>query len=262
VALYIGGGSATATRTTGPIIIGADSTASGGINIGTDTDLAVPTDNTINIGSASYATIVKGSLSVVNGLTVSGGNSSITSGGAITGTSIISPSLNAAAVSTNVDIATTQTSGDLNIGTGARTTAGEISIGTGSGAINNVINIGGANSRTTLGGYFYNSVTGYIAGISPILSMNSNTLPFTISTSVMRDYLVRFTGTASGTMTVPAGYPDGQRITVKNTGSGTITVTFTGGIYATGATATSASISLAAGGFVSAINLGSSWIQT
>jgi hypothetical protein len=92
--------------------------------------------------------------------------------------------------------------------------------------------------------------------------MNSNTLPFTISTSVMRDFLVRFTGTASGTMTIPTGYPDGQRITVKNTGSGTITIAYTGSIYATGATALSASIVIGAGGFVSAINLGSSWIQT
>jgi hypothetical protein len=169
---------------------------------------------------------------------------------------------NASAGGTDINIASTQTSGDLNIGTGARTTGGVISIGTGSGAINNVINIGGAGSRTTLTGYLYNSVTGYIAGLSPVLSMNSNTLPFTISPSVMSDYLVRFTGTANGTMTIPSGYPEGQRITVKNTGSGTITITFTGAIYLTGATTTSASIGIGAGGFVSAINLGTTWIQT
>ena len=78
----------------------------------------------------------------------------------------------------------------------------------------------------------------------------------------MSDYLIRFTGTASGTMTIPSGYLEGQRITVKNTGSGTITITFTGGIYLTGATTTSGSSSIGAGGFVSAINLGTSWIQT
>jgi hypothetical protein len=54
--LYIGCGSTTAAHTTGPIIIGADSTGTGGINIGTDTDLTVPTVDTINIGSAGYAT--------------------------------------------------------------------------------------------------------------------------------------------------------------------------------------------------------------
>jgi hypothetical protein len=278
-ALYIGGGSAAATRTTGPIIIGADSTASGGINIGTDTDLTVPDVNTINIGSASYTTIIKGTLSIVGNIvsaltststistssSISTTSGSISSAGAITGTSIIAPSLNASAVSTDVNIATNQTSGTLNIGTGARTTvssSGNINIGTGSGSANNRIFIGGANSRSTIEGHIYNSVTGYIAGISAVASLNSNLLPFPLSTSVMRDYLLRFTGTASGTLTIPSGYPEGQRITVKNTGSGTITVTFTGGIYATGATATSASIVIGAGGFVSAINLGTVWIQT
>ncbi|AIW01902.1 MAG: hypothetical protein ASQ68_gp12 [Yellowstone Lake virophage 6] len=277
-ALYIGGGSASATRTTGPIIIGADSTASGGINIGTDTDLAVPTDNTINIGSASYATIIKGTLSIVGNIvsaltststistssSISTTSGSISSAGVITGSSIIAPSLNASAVSTDVNIATTQTSGTLNIGTGARTTtssSGNINIGTGS-TLNNRIFIGGANSRSTIEGSLYNSITGYIAGASAVASYNSNLLPFSLGTTVMSDYLVRFTGTASGTLTIPSGYPEAQRITVKNTGSGTITVTFTGGIYATGATATSASIVIGAGGFVSAINLSTSWIQT
>jgi len=275
-ALYIGGGSA--ARTFGPIIIGSDSGASGGINIGTDTDLAVPAVDTINIGSASYATIIKGTLSIIGNIvsaltssstistssSISTTSGSISSAGVITGTSVVAPSLNASAVSTDVNIATTQTSGTLNIGTGARTTvssSGNINIGTGS-TLNNRIFIGSSNSRSTIEGHIYNSVTGYIGGITAVASLNSNLLPFPLSTSVMRDYLFRFTGTASGTLTVPSGYPEGQRITVKNTGSGTITITFTGGIYATGASVTSASVVIGAGGFVSAINLGTSWIQT
>jgi hypothetical protein len=212
----------------------------------------------IQIGNSATKIGLDGATTALSIATASG---SISSGGIITGTSVVAPSFNASSNTTDVGIATTQTSGDLNIGTGARTTAGVISIGTGS-AVNNVINIGGANSRSTIGGYLYNSVTGYIAGIPAVLSMNSNTLPFTISTSVMSDYLIRFTGSASGTMTIPAGYPEGQRITVKNTGSGTITITFSGGIFPTGSTTSSASISIGAGGFVSAINLGTVWIQT
>ena len=71
-ALYIGGGSATATRTDGPIIIGSDSTATGGINIGTGTNLTVPTTNTINIGQTSYTTNVNGALTTTGLLTANG----------------------------------------------------------------------------------------------------------------------------------------------------------------------------------------------
>ena len=67
-ALYLGGGSTTAARTTGPIIIGSDSTATGGINIGTGTDLTVPTVNTLNIGKSSYTTNINGTV-VPNGIT-------------------------------------------------------------------------------------------------------------------------------------------------------------------------------------------------
>jgi len=129
-ALYIGCGSASATRTTGPILIGADSTASGGINIGTDTDLAVPTDNTINIGSTGYATIVKGSLSVVNGLTVSGGNISLTTAsGTITapsGGNLIGPYKNAVSASASITTGGVITGASLVLGAGAITSCGAI----------------------------------------------------------------------------------------------------------------------------------------
>jgi hypothetical protein len=86
--LYIGGGSATASHTNGPIIIGADSTATGGINIGTKTDLTVPTENTINIGSASYTTNIKGTQTNTGLITANGGVKSslldvLTSGGGL-----------------------------------------------------------------------------------------------------------------------------------------------------------------------------------
>ena len=131
--LYIGCGSATATRTSGPIFIGADSTASGGINIGTDSDLTVPAVNTINIGSSGgYATIVKGTL---------------TSNGILTAPSVIAPSFNASADATTVGISTTQTTGALNIGTGVRTGTGLINIGGGATAAAS-INIGQIGTTT------------------------------------------------------------------------------------------------------------------
>jgi hypothetical protein len=81
--LYRGCGSTTASHTTGPIIIGADSTGTGGINIGTDTDLTVPTVDTINIGSATYATNIKGTLTV-NGLLTADGGLTLNTGDLIT----------------------------------------------------------------------------------------------------------------------------------------------------------------------------------
>jgi hypothetical protein len=68
--LYLGCGSTTAARTTGPIFIGSDSTASGGINIGTGTDLTVPSVNTVNIGSGTYGTVIKGALTTSTAITL------------------------------------------------------------------------------------------------------------------------------------------------------------------------------------------------
>jgi hypothetical protein len=168
--LYIGGGANTAVHTTGPIIIGSDSTSTGGINIGTGTNQTVPTVNTVNIGSATYATNVLGTLTTSStilasgNITASGSNligqvvrnagntGSISQAGVLTGTSIIAPSLNASANTDTMGISTTQTSGVLNIGTGARLltgSGGAINIGTGSGAVLNPINIGGAGTVTT-----------------------------------------------------------------------------------------------------------------
>ena len=69
--IYFGGGLATPVHTTGPIIIGSDSTASGGINIGTGTNQTTPTVNTVNIGRSSYTTNINGTLTTTLG-TLSG----------------------------------------------------------------------------------------------------------------------------------------------------------------------------------------------
>jgi hypothetical protein len=103
--LSFGGGSTTAARTTGPILIGSDSTASGGINIGTGTNLSVPTVNTVNIGSATYGTFVKGALTV-NGLLTADGGITLPSGDTITVTGTIGGTGN---ISTSGNISTTGT---------------------------------------------------------------------------------------------------------------------------------------------------------
>jgi len=177
--LYIAGGSATPTHTSGPIIIGSDSTATGGINIGTGTDQTVPTVNTVNIGSATYATNIKGTLTSTG--TISTTSGSITSAGVITGTSVVSPSFNASSNTDTVGISTTQTSGVLNIGTGARLitgSGGAINIGTGSGAVLNPINIGGAGTITT----FANGLS--LASSKYITTSHSGTITLPISTQV------------------------------------------------------------------------------
>jgi hypothetical protein len=65
--LFIGCGATTAIHTSGPIIIGSDSTSTGGINIGTGTDLTVPTTNTINIGKSGVTTTFPNGLSLSSG---------------------------------------------------------------------------------------------------------------------------------------------------------------------------------------------------
>jgi len=99
--LYVGGGAATATRTTGPIIIGGDSTASGGINIGTQSDLTAPTANTVNIGCANYTTNIKGTQTNTGLITANGGVSGttltasglITANGGVSGTTLTASGL-------------------------------------------------------------------------------------------------------------------------------------------------------------------------
>ena len=71
--LYIGCGSTTAAHTTGPILLGCDSTASGGIAIGTSSTTLPLTTNSINLGSATYATNILGSLSTLAITSASGG---------------------------------------------------------------------------------------------------------------------------------------------------------------------------------------------
>jgi hypothetical protein len=130
--LYIGGGANTAVHTTGPIIIGSDSTASGGINIGTGTNQTAPTVNTVNIGSATYTTNVNGTFASNshNALTVGaaqtiGGN--ITSGSITVGGALSTGSLTLGGV---------QTTGDINIGSSNATT--DIYIGNGTNSTTGV----------------------------------------------------------------------------------------------------------------------------
>lgn len=118
-ALYIGGGSTTAARTSGPIIIGSDLTASGGINIGTGTNLTVPTVNTINIGSGTYGTNVLGTLTSTglitgnNALTISSGNITATIG------TIIAPTIRNGANTGSISSGGTLTGTSLVLGSGA-----------------------------------------------------------------------------------------------------------------------------------------------
>jgi len=130
--LYIAGGSTSATRTTGPIIIGSDSTASGGINIGTGTNQTVPTVNTVNIGSATYATNVNGTFASnsLNALTVGGAQ---TVGGNINTGSI---TVGGALTTGSLTLGGSQTTGDINIGISNATT--DIYIGNGTNSTTGV----------------------------------------------------------------------------------------------------------------------------
>jgi len=268
--LYIAGGSTTATHTTGPIIIGSDSTASGGINIGTGTNLTVPTVNTVNIGSGTYTTNIKGTstatglltatsgitsngnisvtgantISTVSGnitstagsivatagnvsagLTITAGGTitsttgnitatagsliaptvrngtnsgSISSTGILTGTSVVAPSLNAAANTTDVGICTTQTTGTLNIGTGARDITGlggSINIGTGSGGTAVPINIGSTGSVTTFAG-------GVKLGSSKYIT-TSHTTSITAPSATQVGYILTTVNGGSISTTIP-----------------------------------------------------------
>ena len=262
--LYIGGGANTAVHTTGPIIIGSDSTSTGGINIGTGTNQTVPTVNTVNIGSATYATNVLGTLTTSSTINASGnitagaGSSliaptvrngantgSISSTGVLTGTSVVTPSLNASANTTDVGICTTQTSGVLNIGTGARSITGlggSINIGTGSGGTAVPFNIGSSGSVITIaGGTTFNgrvnTTLGPIAGlVSFELKTGATTINYTIvSTAINREYfLVVFPSAGiSATITLPApATRTDQIIHIRSLATVNITITTpSGSIY-------------------------------
>ena len=111
-------------------------------------------------GTNTSTTTLKGTTVEVTGaLTVTGvhtntggitGSGSILTTSSVSGLSVISPSYNASADTTDVGIATSQTSGVLNIGTDTRTTGGSggaINIGTGASSTNS-INIGGGLSSS------------------------------------------------------------------------------------------------------------------
>ena len=121
--LYIGGGSATATRVAGPIIIGSDSTMTGGINIGTGTDLSVPASNTVNIGSGTVSTIVKGTLNSVGNIAVTTASGTIT---APASGFLIGPYKNAVSSNASINTSGTITGTSLILGTGNITSCGSI----------------------------------------------------------------------------------------------------------------------------------------
>lgn len=175
--IYFGGGLATPQHTTGPIIIGSDSTATGGINIGTGTNQAVPTVNTVNIGSGTYETKIKGTLGITGSTTVESGSNltlvsgnvsctageifaptvrnsansgSISTAGIITGTSIVSATYGPSANATDVSFCANST-GSINIGTATRTTSGkDINIGNGVNSTQSInIGVTGTTGTTT-----------------------------------------------------------------------------------------------------------------
>jgi hypothetical protein len=231
----------------------------------TDVSFCATQTGTINIGTATRTTVGK-LINIGNGVnstnTIEIGTHNDTLS---TGTPILMNGYNISIepeITQDVNIATTQTSGDINIGTGSRTTTGIINIGNGSGGTNNIINIGGTGSRTTFSGRIFNSLSGYIAGASAGTQYNTNLLPFSLDTTIMNDFIIRFTGSASGTLTVPTGMVAGQRIVVKNSSSGTVTVAFGGTIIITGGTVGVANVALTSGQLVSAMNIGSIWVQT
>jgi len=130
--LYIAGGSSTAAHTSGPVIINSDSTATGGINIGTGTDLTAPTVNTINIGSSTYATNILGTLSTVGITSASGGITATTGNIQASGGNVIAQLIRNGANTGSISQAGVLTGTSLVLGTGAITTVGNI---TSTGAI-------------------------------------------------------------------------------------------------------------------------------
>jgi len=236
--IYLGGGNAAGPQhTTGPIIIGSDSTSTGGINIGTGTDLTTPALNTVNIGSATRGTIIKGTLTGDGGFTSASGNittagvgaisttgtgsisttsGSMSSGGIITGTSIVSPSYGPAADATDVSFCATQT-GTINIGTAARTSSGKfINIGNGSGSTNQ-INIGVTTNTVSMAGVISTAI-GTIAGKTAYFETPTNVIPATLDcTTVNSNVFMLFysSSTPSNAITLN-NIQDNQTLTFKN----------------------------------------------
>lgn len=181
--LYVGCGSVVNEHTTGPILIGCDSTASGGIGIGLNNTSTSITENTINLGSATYATRILGTLATL-GITSASGDITATTGniGASAGNiigQILRNGTNTASISqagvingksltistspttyASISATGTITGSSLVLGTGEITTVGNI---TSTGTITGSSLVLGTGAITTVGNI---TSTGAITGSS------------------------------------------------------------------------------------------------
>lgn len=252
--IYLGGGLTTPVHTTGPIIIGSDSTATGGINIGTGTNQTTPLVNTVNIGSGTYGTNIKGTLGITGSTTVSSGSNltlvsgnvsctageifaptvrnsansgSISTAGIVTGSSIVCPSYGPSSNSTDVSFCALAT-GNINIGTGTRTTSGKfINIGNGATSTSQ-INIGVSTNTTSIQGVLSTPI-GTISGKTAYLEYNTGSALPTIdlSTCNLNITILFFSGsTPSGTCTL-TNIQDNQIINLKNWNTNSTPISFT-----------------------------------
>ena len=290
--IYFGGGLATPVHTTGPIIIGSDSTATGGINIGTGTNQTTPTVNTVNIGSGTYGTNIKGTLGITGSTTVeSGSNITLTSGnvsctageilaptvrnsansgsistaGILTGTSIVCPSYGPASNSTDVSFCALAT-GNINIGTGTRLTSGKaINIGNGATSTNQ-INIGVSTNTTSIQGVLL-TASGTLAG--KIASFAQDTLGLTTASVTLDPATLNLTSTMhffgsavpAFNYIVGTGAVNGQTITFKHIGSSPVTLQFTNSITLNTSITTTSTTILTSGSSLNVI-YNSGWYQT
>jgi hypothetical protein len=243
--LYIAGGSTSATHTTGPIIIGSDSTATGGINIGTGTNLTVPTVNTVNIGSGTYTTNIKGTTTATGLITASAG---ITSNGnvSITGANTLSTvSGTISTTSGNISTTSGNISAGLSItaGTGITASSGNITASSGSVSASTTITAGtgitatsgnitaSSGSITTTSGSITSA--GVITGtsvVSPSFNASGDTTTVGISTTQTSGTLNIGTGSRTTGGTINIGTGSGATANPINIGgAGTIT-TFTNGL--------------------------------
>lgn len=291
-AIYLGGGSSTPQHTTGPIIIGCDSTGTGGINIGTGTNQTVPAVNTVNIGSGTYGTNIKGTLGITGATTVTSGSNftlvngnlsctageifaptvrnsansgSISTAGIVTGSSIVCPSYGPSSNATDVSFCALAT-GNINIGTGTRTTAGKaINIGNGATSTSQ-INIGVSTNTTSIQGILL-SASGTLAGktasfAQDTLGLTTATVTLDPTTLNLRSNMYFF-GSAVPTFNyiIATGAVNGQTITFKHIGSSTVTLQFTNSITLNTSITSTSTTTLTSG---SSLNIvyNSGWYQT
>jgi len=242
--LNIGTGTRVTTGNGGAINIGTG-TRTAEINIGTGAGSTGP----INIG-------VTGGTTTINGITKLDANavstamtlgSNLTSGSLAIGGSV--------GHTGNISIGAGQTTGVLNIATTARTKSngtqeGNINIGTGNNTItsgttaptinlgNNVastnlteISVGATNTKTTINGTLTTSL-GTIAGKTAQIDVDTTTFPAALTTATNMEVVITLYGTgASGTYTIPIGFPNLQILIFKNWSNLSHTLTFPAGTF-------------------------------